>query len=223
MVELLVVIAIVALLISILLPALSKARESARRIQCGSNLRQIGLALFQYAQDNKNRLPPNNQNNKPWYQPHFIAAGFYPVVKGGGPVLINAGPLLVRYIGQPRVFYCPSSSETEFFESQSWTPAYPFTYLGYMYAPSHGYARRFEGRPDNTGEDALRTGAPLGVLMQDKFWQSSLTGAWLNHAGPGGRSAGGNRMLTDGSVYWENFHDWLAAYPTSNPGGTGYW
>ena len=57
LVELLVVIGIIALLIGILLPALSKARESANRVACLSNMRQIGMGIFQYLNDNKDRFP----------------------------------------------------------------------------------------------------------------------------------------------------------------------
>jgi prepilin-type N-terminal cleavage/methylation domain-containing protein/prepilin-type processing-associated H-X9-DG protein len=56
LIELLVVISIIALLIAILLPALGKARESANRIACGSNLRQITISHFAYVEDYKGRM-----------------------------------------------------------------------------------------------------------------------------------------------------------------------
>ena len=57
LIELLVVIGIIALLLSILLPALNKAREQARQVKCGNNMRQIFLAYRMYTDANKGRMP----------------------------------------------------------------------------------------------------------------------------------------------------------------------
>ena len=57
LIELLVVISIIALLVGILLPALSSARDAARAIACGANVRQFAIASTAYATDNKGALP----------------------------------------------------------------------------------------------------------------------------------------------------------------------
>jgi prepilin-type N-terminal cleavage/methylation domain-containing protein len=57
LIELLVVISIISLLMAILLPALQNAREASRKVQCGSGLRQIGMLLHIYCQDNRDWMP----------------------------------------------------------------------------------------------------------------------------------------------------------------------
>jgi prepilin-type N-terminal cleavage/methylation domain-containing protein len=76
-VELLVVIGVVAMLISILLPALVRARESAQMTQCMSNLRQWGVAARAYADANGGWLPREGDDGDKWFKPvvQCIAAG----------------------------------------------------------------------------------------------------------------------------------------------------
>ena len=109
LIELLVVIAIIAILAAMLLPALSKAKERALRVNCASNLRQIGIGLFSYASDESDKLPPNRVNatsGSVWY-PYEVGR------KSGtswssGPH--NLGSLwITKNIPDGKVFYCPSS------------------------------------------------------------------------------------------------------------------
>src|SRR5262245_56690833 len=95
LVELLVVIAITAILAALLLPALSQAKESAPRSDCASNLRQIIVAAWMYADDHEDRFPGQPGDGL------SVRA-----IAGDGT---NYYDLLMPYVPNPRVWVCPSA------------------------------------------------------------------------------------------------------------------
>jgi prepilin-type N-terminal cleavage/methylation domain-containing protein/prepilin-type processing-associated H-X9-DG protein len=121
LVELLVVIGIIALLISILLPSLNRARETANRVKCASNLRQIGQGFLLYSNENKQAYPRTVSASTADLTAFSNPLSNDPFVGAGGATdatrpydndVTAAMFLLVRTQDMgTEVFTCPSSSE----------------------------------------------------------------------------------------------------------------
>ena len=118
LIELLVVIAIIALLLAILMPALSRVREAAKRAVCSSQVKQIGVAVVAYASDYDGHMPSYNSNNTNTNS--YLLIHSYALYRSESEYVdANGKPLPMKlallyegkYIADPKVFYCPSNKE----------------------------------------------------------------------------------------------------------------
>lgn len=176
LVELLVVIGIIALLISILMPALNRARAQARVVQCLSNLKQIGMGLEMYVGENKGSYPVHynwgdlmgKKPAKSYYERPGYVTGFE------NEQGVTAERPLNRYLKSPEIFRCPDDiGDTIWADVDNCFEAYGTSYLvQWNYGVFRVGAVTGTAYPD--GAKPLRRGAfkepSLKLIMADWNW-----------------------------------------------------
>lgn len=210
LIELLVVIAIIAILAGMLLPALARGKESAKRAKCTNNLRQVGIGMLMYADDNKDVL---------------LEARFGDVQVCLNPPERKAAAtvgLIVSSNSTP-IWTCPNRPTFPQYEREFDQWVIGFQYFGGIKTwknPAGTFASRSPVKASLSQPGWVL--AADAVMKIDGRWGGGRDTSFKNmppHKAPGGLPLGGNQLYMDGSVRWAQFKQMLFIH-SWNTGGS---
>ena len=204
LIELLVVIAIIAILAALLLPVLSSAKDRARRTQCNSGLRQVGIALHMYAGENRDLLPDCTSNN-----PEFFGS-YWPWDLHTN--LVNQ----LEKLGATRdLLYCPANPDMN--DDAHWNcwqhSPYGIRVVGYVFLmngciqiPPELWRRNISGDGTRSASQTEMVIDAVGSQDDDFLHIQGVNVDRTSHV-KGEQPTGGNISFEDGHSEWRKFDD----------------
>jgi prepilin-type N-terminal cleavage/methylation domain-containing protein len=211
LIELLVVIAIIAILVSLLLPALTEAKESGRRAKCMSNLRQWGLAYIMYADDHNDKVPSTVVDSSRYVHPTVLN------LKSFNPDYINVEAIAPYFADRDQtdletggIYWCPSMPTRTAESIRGEALAWGHISIAYMnFARVSDWPDGRATRPDDLTDHNLEAGR---LLMSDYLYFFHVDSAYYYNHGRNPWKAmanlaqfrGCNQLFGDGRVEWKN-------------------